>query len=532
MKWNKLLKILIFGLIFAFAISERIKVFDTVGDDIYAYKRAIYDLVSGVNPYKWTVESFSNPEDPSNHGFAYLPGLMYVNLIGYIIHVWSVETIPLEMLWKIPILLADLGTGILLILFFKDKGKYSIPLTAFSLLVWFFNPYFYSKDNYVYTDPLPIFFMFLSLYLLEKKSDLSAIFYAFAVSLKTFPIILLPKKDSAENAITITAKSGQVDVFDSGGILYLNDSACYGFGMNVEKEFEGRIGEGERRKITFSNNGQAEMGISIASNQQWVYFEPQSLIVPKGGTGFVNYYITPPFDFLGETKKVTLAATNNFGLSLEKQISLNVTGPWFGLVPANGSVKAQATNTQQENGEKALIVEFELKNESPQEIEIKSIEAKGITAAFGIESKNLAQGETAKVTMKTTIKEGEASAGARKQEIAIDTSEGMLVRTLEFEVSKETPIVPAKEESQATGLTGLLSFSNAQTILGLILIVIVGGLLIYYIISNASGGKEAEKEEPKEVEAKEVAALEKLHKKTGAKKTVRGKKPKNSRARK
>ena len=41
MKWNKLLKILIFGLIFAFAISERIKVFDTVGDDIYAYKRAI-----------------------------------------------------------------------------------------------------------------------------------------------------------------------------------------------------------------------------------------------------------------------------------------------------------------------------------------------------------------------------------------------------------------------------------------------------------------------------------------------------------
>ena len=192
MKWNKLLKILIFGLIFAFAISERIKVFDTVGDDIYAYKRAIYDLVSGVNPYKWTVESFSNPEDPSNHGFAYLPGLMYVNLIGYIIHVWSVETIPLEVLWKIPILLADLGTGILLILFFKDKGKYSIPLTAFSLLVWFFNPYFYSKDNYVYTDPLPIFFMFLSLYLLEKKSDLSAIFYTFAVSLKTFPIILLP----------------------------------------------------------------------------------------------------------------------------------------------------------------------------------------------------------------------------------------------------------------------------------------------------------------------------------------------------
>mgnify|MGYP001591435638 CR=1 FL=1 len=349
---------------------------------------------------------------------------------------------------------------------------------------------------------------------------------------KTFPIALSPKKDSSENALTITAKSGKVNVFDSGGILYLNDSACYGFGIVVEKEFEGRIGEGERRKIAFSNNGQAEMEISISSSQPWVYFEPQQVLVQKGGTGFVNYYITPPFDFLGETKEVLLTASNNFGLSLEKKLTLNVTGPWFGLVPANVSVKTQAANTQTENGENTLIVEFELKNESPQEIEINSIEAKGISATFGIESKKLAQGETTKVSMKTNIKDGEAVAaggGAMKQELSIDTSEGMLSRTLEFEVAKGTTTEPAKEDGTETGLTGLLSFSNAQTILGLILIVIVGGLLIYHVISSGSGGKEGD--ESKAAEKKEVKAAEKLPKKSGAKKTFKAKKAKNSRTR-
>lgn len=175
-------------LIFSFAIFSRVQLFQGVGKDIYAYEKAVIDLIEGRNPYTWTVESFSNPDDPGNHGFAYLPALMYINIIGYLIHLLS-PTISLAVLWKIPILLADIGVGILIVKFFKDKPWY---LSVLGLLVWFFNPYFYLKSNYVYTDPLPIFFMFLSLWYLKKDSVVSGASFAFAVGLKTFPILLLP----------------------------------------------------------------------------------------------------------------------------------------------------------------------------------------------------------------------------------------------------------------------------------------------------------------------------------------------------
>ena len=189
---KSILKNILISSIFLIAIYQRLGMFSQVGKDIYAYERAVVDLLEGRNPYIWTVESFSNPDDPGNHGFAYLPGLIYINLIGYLISLFT--KIPFEYLWKIPVLLADIGVGILIIKILKNDSndKFNFIATILGLLVWFFNPYFFFKQNYVYTDPIPVFLMLLSLYFLEKDDVLSGSIYAMAVGVKTFPLLLLP----------------------------------------------------------------------------------------------------------------------------------------------------------------------------------------------------------------------------------------------------------------------------------------------------------------------------------------------------
>ncbi|OGC46450.1 hypothetical protein A2V49_02870 [candidate division WWE3 bacterium RBG_19FT_COMBO_34_6] len=182
-----LLKIVILLFVFFIAAYQRLKLFGDVGKDIYAYEKAIQDLFRGVNPYEWTLSSFSNPDDPGNHGFSYFPLLLYVNGFLYVIALKF--NLTFQYLWKVPVILADLGVGFILINHFRLKRF--LPL-IFSLILWFFNPYFFLKSNYVYFDPLTIFFMLLALYYLEKDDILSGSLYAIAVGFKTFPIILLP----------------------------------------------------------------------------------------------------------------------------------------------------------------------------------------------------------------------------------------------------------------------------------------------------------------------------------------------------
>ncbi len=230
------LKLIPISTIFLIAIWQRTEFFSQTGKDIYAYERAVQDLFRGVNPYKWTLESFSNPDDPGNHGFAYLPGLIYINSVATILHLLS--GIPLTTLQKIPILLADVGVGILLI---KLLNKNYLA-TILGLVAWFFNPYFFIKSNYVYTDPLPIFFLLLATYFLEKDDVLSGTFYATSIALKTFPYILFPifflKSKSKFNFLAAGAIIG---LFVS--IPFLNDLETYIRGavlIHSERFIQGR----------------------------------------------------------------------------------------------------------------------------------------------------------------------------------------------------------------------------------------------------------------------------------------------------
>lgn len=183
----KILKILLITGIFVFATTERFSSFEKKGGDFDTYEQAVIDLLEGKNPYARTVKSYERAERDSSLDYAYLPGIMYIHYILYVINIVLKQN--LQILQKIPVLFADIGIGLLLI---KNLYKKSYPATLLALVIWFFNPYFLIHGKYTYWDPLPILFMLLALDSLEKDSVKTGAFYAISVALKTFPIFLLP----------------------------------------------------------------------------------------------------------------------------------------------------------------------------------------------------------------------------------------------------------------------------------------------------------------------------------------------------
>lgn len=179
--------ILIF-LVFFCALLLRVHYIDQVGKDSETYKRAVLELLSEKNPYEWTIRSFTYGKDPWNHGFAYLPALLYVYAPLYILGV-LITGLNYIILWKIPIILADLIIGVLLFQFLSRKNYY-IGLLATA--AWLFNPYLIFVENYTYADSLAILFMFLALLNLEEYDGTAGFFYALSVAFKTFPLLLFP----------------------------------------------------------------------------------------------------------------------------------------------------------------------------------------------------------------------------------------------------------------------------------------------------------------------------------------------------
>ena len=187
LSWRDLAKISVLTALFLLTSFEKYKMFDEAGGDFETYRKASRDFVSGVNPYKWTIKTFTQPELGLDHGYAYLPGLLYVQAPLYL--AFEKFDFPLRRLWRTPVLLADIGIGVLLVLLLYKK---SFPVLLVALVAWLYTPFFLVRHSYTNYDPLAIFFMFLSLYLLEKRSFLSGLTFATAIAFKMFPIILLP----------------------------------------------------------------------------------------------------------------------------------------------------------------------------------------------------------------------------------------------------------------------------------------------------------------------------------------------------
>jgi hypothetical protein len=187
-KIKEILKIALVLVIFILACTLRLSLFPKESRDIEAYTDAFISLMGGVNPYTETVQSFDeSADDRYEHGFAYLPALLYTyvpfTLLSYL------TGINYQIWWKVPVLLADIGIGVLLIQYLYKK---SYPALILGLLAWFFNPYILVQNSYTYWEPLPVFFLLLSLKYLGGDDKTSGISYAISIAFKTFAYILFP----------------------------------------------------------------------------------------------------------------------------------------------------------------------------------------------------------------------------------------------------------------------------------------------------------------------------------------------------
>jgi hypothetical protein len=177
---------LLLAIIIIFGLSLRLTMFAQAGKDTSTFLKTVNSFMMGENPYKLTLRSFED-SDVTSGGYAYFPGLLYTFYILYVLS--FLLHVPYIILWKIPVLLADLGISILLVKILKDKGN---GATVTALLVWLFNPYIITNLKYTYNDPIAIFFFLLSIYLMDKNQVHAGATYAIAVIFKTFPLFCAP----------------------------------------------------------------------------------------------------------------------------------------------------------------------------------------------------------------------------------------------------------------------------------------------------------------------------------------------------
>jgi len=196
--------------IFVAAIITRCLMWNQIGGDQHTYKKAVVEFTQGINPYEYTVKSFETPG--LKKGYAYFPPILYIQTFFYKINYWFKLEVPLVNLWKIPVLLAELAIGFMLLRYFDKVPVSKKWLAPFAVAVWFFNPYFVIKQQFTYYDPLPVLPLLIAFALLGKKDFFSGLWYSLAFSFKTFPIIFLP---------IFLAKTRKKAGFILGGILLM-----------------------------------------------------------------------------------------------------------------------------------------------------------------------------------------------------------------------------------------------------------------------------------------------------------------------
>jgi hypothetical protein len=165
----------------------------TDGGDHDTHVRAVTDLLSGINPYNETVKSYQNLErDPGNKGYSYFPGIMYVNSMLYLFHLFLKFNLgfntSLPFLFKIPGIIGTIAVCIFFIKFFYKKNNLAM---LFCTIIWLYNPYFLARSSDLAYDAVTIAFLLWAFYFLEKDDVLSSTLFSLGIIFKTFPIITL-----------------------------------------------------------------------------------------------------------------------------------------------------------------------------------------------------------------------------------------------------------------------------------------------------------------------------------------------------
>lgn len=103
------------------ALYLRMVCFNEEGGDSETFTNAVESFLDGENIYKETVRSYSQ-ESTDNHGYAYFPTLLYIYTPLYLLS--NRLNIEPHILFKIPVLLADIFVGVLIFkILYKEEKK-------------------------------------------------------------------------------------------------------------------------------------------------------------------------------------------------------------------------------------------------------------------------------------------------------------------------------------------------------------------------------------------------------------------------
>ncbi len=173
--------------LFLGALAVRVPMLPVKGGDFGVYKGSVLEVFRGEDVYAHSEKSFKRRGE--KHWFANLPAGIYLNMIAYRV-AGFVPGLRFVVAMKIPVLLADFAIAFLL---FRILRRRAGPFESFgAVAVWLFNPHLMVARNYTHFDPLPGFFVLMSLYLLEKSPNRSSVYLGVAVTFKAYAMILAP----------------------------------------------------------------------------------------------------------------------------------------------------------------------------------------------------------------------------------------------------------------------------------------------------------------------------------------------------
>lgn len=177
--------ILVLAVVLAIVVHTGLWRFDTVGQDVYYSWVEGRRLLQGTNPYARILQG----NMLENEKYATYFPLFY--LLSALVQILGLTSYAAWIgFWRVVFLLAFLGGGALVFLVYYRNGFVLAAVTAVGL--WLFNNWALEATLNAQMEFLPLFFLLLSLYWLEKRPWLALISFSASLALKQLGIFIAP----------------------------------------------------------------------------------------------------------------------------------------------------------------------------------------------------------------------------------------------------------------------------------------------------------------------------------------------------
>ncbi|MHA1723463.1 MAG: hypothetical protein ACTSXH_01285 [Promethearchaeota archaeon] len=158
---------------------------NTYGQDIYYAFIEGNRILNGINPYERVLQGNMR----QNQKYAtWFPLFFLLSALTQFLGLNQYS--DWIFFWRIIFLIFYLAIAVEIFIFLKEKNQDLIGL--FSAIFWLFSRWTIIISYYAFIEFLPLFFLLLSLYFLEKNKNLSFLLYGLSLSLKQIGIFLFP----------------------------------------------------------------------------------------------------------------------------------------------------------------------------------------------------------------------------------------------------------------------------------------------------------------------------------------------------